>query len=777
MPWNDALRARDNRFFASLSSHKVLLYATISSIAVSATIASALRSHSNFYSLAIHLSKSNRSVLILANFGLLVALLCAQCAKCIFFGSLRPQEIERLYDRLWFFVTESLLAFTIFRDDFDIPFLLMFGFLLFVKSFHWLASDRIEWTTTSWQMDQRPYPGPPILFHIRMTTLLTVLWSIDLFMFAFAVDSTTKNGVGGMMMFANEYAILMASAMNVIAKYLICVIDLRRAQQRGGENAPPWQNKSMWIFYVELVTDFLKLITYLLFFLFIVALYGLPLNIIRDVYLTGRSFVTRLRALIRYRAATRNMDERYPDATEQEMSAMTDRTCIICREEMFYQGRPAGTQPEAQPALDGPNMSPKKLPCGHIFHFYCLRSWLERQQSCPTCRQSVLDNLPQNQQRQPQAARPQPQAGARQPPNLFGFHQAGVQQQPENDALARVLGRFARNAAQPPQAAAAQQPRAQGPQNTSTQGWVPGSTPGVVIQYNIQYQGHPPHGQVQLPQPSQPVPPFTGFVGPNQDWHPWDFDQRWLNHRGAPQEPSTGAGGNQVPTSQAQSHDAPQTPAEAAAQAALRRSGGHSTTSASFPSRSETVPVASDSNDTSTWKVPSLIPLDSSQVAGSLHIPSQPAVHDLHSSLPAAPPVPGARSSLSPASSQAASPHSCVRNSDHLTDAQLTLLDRNTREAIDERIRILQGVSNTITRCVEDLVRVRSALPPPLSTASPQFPPNVTTSNVHSMFVVPRKEGYIAELIALSADRDSPPITTAFPEAEASASLYTGESS
>lgn len=46
----------------------------------------------------------------------------------------------------------------------------------------------------------------------------------------------------------------MASAMNVIAKYLICVIDLRRAQQRGGENAPPWQNKSMWIFYVELVT-------------------------------------------------------------------------------------------------------------------------------------------------------------------------------------------------------------------------------------------------------------------------------------------------------------------------------------------------------------------------------------------------------------------------------------------------------------------------------------------------------------------------------------------
>lgn len=35
-------------------------------------------------------------------------------------------------------------------------------------------------------------------------------------------------------------------------------------------------------------------------------------------------------------------------------------------------------------------LRPKKLPCGHILHFACLRSWLERQQICPTCRQPVL---------------------------------------------------------------------------------------------------------------------------------------------------------------------------------------------------------------------------------------------------------------------------------------------------------------------------------------------------------------------------------------------------
>ena len=140
--------------------------------------------------------------------------------------------------------------------------------------------------------------------------------------------------------------------------------------------------------YPTFTEDFLKLSTYLGFFAVIVTFYGVPLNVVRDVYVTARSFITRLRDLMRYRTATRNMDERYPNATQEEMSAMSDHTCIICREEMVVhdtsardQANPPGT---TMPPRDGPNMTPKKLPCGHIFHFHCLRSWLERQQSCPT---------------------------------------------------------------------------------------------------------------------------------------------------------------------------------------------------------------------------------------------------------------------------------------------------------------------------------------------------------------------------------------------------------
>ena len=50
--------------------------------------------------------------------------------------------------------------------------------------------------------------------------------------------------------------------------------------------------------------------------------------------------------------------------------------CIICREDMV--------------AMTAGGMRPKKLPCNHSFHLGCLRSWLERQQACPTCRAPVL---------------------------------------------------------------------------------------------------------------------------------------------------------------------------------------------------------------------------------------------------------------------------------------------------------------------------------------------------------------------------------------------------
>ncbi|KIK68826.1 hypothetical protein GYMLUDRAFT_34817, partial [Collybiopsis luxurians FD-317 M1] len=707
MPSMDQLIRRSSQaVLASVTSHRILVYSLLSTVALIATVANALRSYSNFYSVSIYLSKSSRSLLILANFSFLLALISGHIVQRIFFGSLRPNEVERLYERLWFFITESLLAFTIFRDEFDIPFAIMFGFLLFVKSFHWLANDRVEW------MDQRPYPGPPLLFHVRMSALFTILWCTDLLMFLIAVENTLAHGVGGMVLFASEYGILMATVTNTISKYLLSAYDFRRAGQRGGETAPPWENKSMWVFYIELATDFLKLTTYLVFFTIIITFYGLPLNIVRDVYITARSFITRLRALHRYQTATRNMDQRYPNATEEEMAVMSDHTCIICREEMSL-SRP-GT-----PAPEGPNMTPKKLPCGHVFHFYCLRSWLERQQSCPTCRRTVLDNdpiqRPAGPDRNNAGAPAPPQAGLGQAQNMPDAQNFNI---PANNALG-LMGRFFGVQGQPVRPVNAGQ--APNFHNAAPQGG------GVVIQYNIHYPVPPADGQQQQqqqqperfeqqqPEPLQPAPQFRGFHGPGQVWHSWPQEAAPVNeaHPGSTAESST-----EAPTG-IESQNSEIDPRKAAARAAARRMNIADNSFESEPSR----PLQSENSQ--RFATPALIPLfESDFQAVGLTSSSSPGPSDNGYAFDA---LRIARNRFDSESSSRVPISPIVAS---MTDEQLAVMEQTTREAIDERLKVLEGVSTAVYRCIDDLMRMRSALPPVPASSGSQS--SVDTDTVHT---------------------------------------------
>lgn len=96
-----------------------------------------------------------------------------------------------------------------------------------------------------------------------------------------------------------------------------------------------------------------------------------------------RSFKKALNDVIQSRRAIANMNSLYPNATVQDLQE-TDNICIICREEMV------GTQIVNGVVVNPPSGLSKKLPCGHIFHVSCLRSWFQRQQTCPTCRLDVL---------------------------------------------------------------------------------------------------------------------------------------------------------------------------------------------------------------------------------------------------------------------------------------------------------------------------------------------------------------------------------------------------
>jgi hypothetical protein len=278
---------------------------------------------------------------------------------------------------------------TIFREEFNLQFIIVFTTLLFLKIFHWLCQDRVDYMSQSFTQQ--------LSFHIRMVNLMALLFIIDAVLAHYAISVTMVKGPNMMVMFGFEYTILICTILSTVGKYVINVVDMRTEEQ--------WEGKSMYVIYLDLLTDFFKLVTYLVFFCIICYYYQLPLHIIRDVYVTFRSFVQKCRDLYRYHRATRNMNDLYPTATEQDF-VRNDTTCIICREEMHpdNQEHTGGDarQRQHQQFLN----QPKKLRCGHIFHFHCLRSWLERQQSCPTCRRSLLNDTPVNEEQQ-QAAPPQ----------------------------------------------------------------------------------------------------------------------------------------------------------------------------------------------------------------------------------------------------------------------------------------------------------------------------------------------------------------------------------
>ncbi|XP_068117525.1 E3 ubiquitin-protein ligase synoviolin [Hyperolius riggenbachi] len=306
-----------------------------------------------FYPTVVYLTKSSPSMAVLYIQAFVLVFLLGKFMGKVFFGQLRAAEMEHLLERSWYAVTETCLAFTVFRDDFSPRFVALFTLLLFLKCFHWLAEDRVDFMERS--------PNISWLFHFRILALMLLLGVLDVLFVSHAYHSLVTRGASVQLVFGFEYAILMTMILTVFIKYILHSVDLQ------SEN--PWDNKAVYMLYTELLTGFIKVLLYMAFMTIMVKVHTFPLFAIRPMYLAMRQFKKAVTDAIMSRRAIRNMNTLYPDATPEELQAM-DNVCIICREEMLT--------------------GAKRLPCNHIFHTSCLRSWFQRQQTCPTCRMDVL---------------------------------------------------------------------------------------------------------------------------------------------------------------------------------------------------------------------------------------------------------------------------------------------------------------------------------------------------------------------------------------------------
>lgn len=144
----------------------------------------------------------------------------------LFYGPLRPIEIEQLSEKAWFAVTETCLAMTIFREEVGAWFLVMFVGLLAGKVWGWIGEGRVE------VLEQQP-PANPRLVHLRLSLSLTLSLIYDMWLLGYTINTVIQQARPNMMvMFLFEFAVLTTSSVSTALRYCISLVEARIVKQQ-----------------------------------------------------------------------------------------------------------------------------------------------------------------------------------------------------------------------------------------------------------------------------------------------------------------------------------------------------------------------------------------------------------------------------------------------------------------------------------------------------------------------------------------------------------------
>jgi E3 ubiquitin-protein ligase synoviolin len=208
---------------------------------------------------------SKLSFLVTANIIMVLSLLFGNVLKKLFFGSLRDTEMEILIEKCKYSIIETCFALTIFRNELSLFVIILFGFLLFIKVFHWLIRSRIDYL-------EQIIPVP-MSTHIRIQILLLLLITIDVFVSYRCIQSTLQLGKSVLILFGFEFVVLSISSINYSIRYLMLVIDSYY------ENGLHY--KGLYTMILDIICDGLRFVMYVAFFSLLFIHYGLPIHIMR----------------------------------------------------------------------------------------------------------------------------------------------------------------------------------------------------------------------------------------------------------------------------------------------------------------------------------------------------------------------------------------------------------------------------------------------------------------------------------------------------------------
>ncbi|CAH1269663.1 AMFR [Branchiostoma lanceolatum] len=287
-------------------------------------------------------------------------ILLGKAIQCLVFGDLRVSERQHIKDKFWNFVFYKFIfifgVLNVQNMEEVVMWTAWFTLLGFLHIMTQLCRDRFEYLSFS--------PTTPMATHARVLALLSAVLIICSGLMGVCILVGVEAGLNTSAFMGAECLLLFIKTTYVIVRYAIHLYDV--------SNTGTWENRGTYVYYSELVMELTALIVDFCHHLHML-LWG-------NIFLSMASLVIcmqlrylfheiqrRMRKHSNYLRVVNGMEARFPSATQEELTANND-DCAICWDHMD---------------------TAKKLPCGHLFHTSCLRSWLEHDTSCPTCRMSL----------------------------------------------------------------------------------------------------------------------------------------------------------------------------------------------------------------------------------------------------------------------------------------------------------------------------------------------------------------------------------------------------
>ena len=317
----------------------------------------AFRSRQQWYLALVFLSSSKYAYVILGNAFVATLVWAFRTTTDFFLNGLRLNEAEGLGDYFRWHITETCLALTIFRSELTVKTAMLFLCLVFSKCLHHVVDAR----EAHLRMTEEIVVANPNdrwislkLPHVKLFALISLLQMVDIVAVVLCGQDIMKHGPSVSILFCFEFAIMLTSVISNALLWHLHLVDgiLHHLHETSDSNHRwhgwiyPWKDhKATLVFAVELQAQFAKFLFYLTFFAIVFTYYGMPINLIREVYVSFLALKSRVVAFNKYRKLLSSMN-RFENPDEEELKE--EHICIICREEMTVE-------------------TAKKLPgCGHM---------------------------------------------------------------------------------------------------------------------------------------------------------------------------------------------------------------------------------------------------------------------------------------------------------------------------------------------------------------------------------------------------------------------------